>query len=447
MVTWGENQTITYSAGSTSSASAAPPGTPGAPAPAAAGGFGFGATTTTTAPSTPAPGGFGSTTFGSTSTSTSGATGGGGLFGGNPAPAFGGTSSTAGGSLFGSSSTAPSSSIFGAPSSGGFGTGTSGTGLFGAPAPSTGGGLFGGTTTSSSGGLFAGTPSSGGLFGVAATPQQQLVPQIPAQAAYQAHQDAQARQMDLEFNKKIQEYEHMYNGTMPATSETQSAPFTTVLFNPASSDYQTKVWLVQGNTGNPEARPVLDRPAQLSVHDWELGCLRAPAGYEPVAAVGANALQTRIVAQQEQANQVAEQIKLLQNMTKQLDERMQDALREGYTVKHNRLHKERRQRLWRIMQKVELIRCINIPLQKDEAMAFRVLSNVGKGSDAIVPYTGAIPAPQGMPRLVTPDGSQPVDPKQVKHVMDGHHEELRKIIEMVNKDTRDVQLLKERLQK
>lgn len=412
MVSWGQNQTHVFQSNNT-------PTTPGAPAPSSSQGFSFGTPAPAPAPfGTPAPatGGGGGTFFGGSGSNATTA-----AFG-SPAPASTG--------LFGSP--APTSTgLFGAPA-------PASTGLFGAPAPS-GGGLFGNTNTTSTTGLF-GAPT-------AAPPANPFGggPQIPAQAAFQAHQDAQARQVEAEFRENLQRLYHAYHGSAAAPSRTESAAFTTVLYNPASTEYQQYCWLVQGNTGNLAQRPIPNRPAQISANDWELASLRAPEGYQPSAAVGAAALQARLSAQQQQADKTMERIKALREFQKEIKQRQEAAAQQGLAIKKERLHKERKQRLWQIMQKVEMIRSYQQPLTPDERVSMEQIVQIHRATEKLASQSIPTTVHTGMPRLVTPNGTDPVEPETVLKVMEEQRVQLMELMNAVKKDLRDVKLITERL--
>ena len=428
MVTWGANQVHPI-----------PSNQPAAPTPAASG-FSFGAPAGGATPTpaafgspAPAPGG-GAFGFGTP------APGGTNLFGA-PAPAAGGQgflgSTPSSGGLFATPAPAPlggGGGLFGAPA-------PAAGSLFGSPAPA-GGGLFGSSSGSS---LFG--ASSGGFGGSTYGAPQQQVLQIPAQAAFQAHQQAQARETEAKLNSRLDEFLHAYHGSMAAPSATESAPFTTVLFNPATTEYQMRVQNIVGNLANPAAKPLPDRPAHISQKDWEVACLRAPQDFEPTPAVGAEALQTRLSAQQQQADQMKDQIKRLRDFQTILKERKDAAAREGLAVKKERLHKERKQRLWQIMQKLEIIRAYGYPIQKDEAIAMQHAKYISMQVEALAsqPLPNANAVNPGMPRMVSPNGQDPVDPQAVVKALEEHHEQLLLLSNNLKKNLRDTKLLTNRL--
>ena len=233
-----------------------------------------------------------------------------------------------------------------------------------------------------------------------------------------------------------------------AKSDVESADFSTILYNPASTEYLQRVWLAQGNTGNPLAKPVPDRPYHMSRKEWELASVRAPQGYQPTSAVGAAALQTRIVAQDEQAQQLQTELRVLQEARNILDDRKQTALDRGLLVKQNRLRKERKQRLWRIMQRLEMLRAYHRPLTHDEKLSMQHTVYMERQTDAVEQAVRSyhVPPPAGLPRLVMPDGQTPVTPEETLQNLETHHRALQEWMTKIQKDLRDLKLLSERLE-
>jgi hypothetical protein len=257
----------------------------------------------------------------------------------------------------------------------------------------------------------------------------------------QAHYDARARQAQVKLQSSLANFQQIYTGGKAATEEA-SAPFTCVAYNPASSSYQMEAsWHLQQGGGG---RPLLPRPDQISPKDWELAAVRCPDGYMPVAMVGPPALLARKSAQQEQVKQMMEQIANMRDFQVSLKERSQVALDRGLRVKETR-KEERRQLLWRIMQKLELLRAYNVELQPDEIKAFEQTYELRKQVHNMAPKTANI-STSGFPKLVMPDGHHPVDLEQVKAVLGRQHLTLMELIPRLNKDVRDIKLLKERLQ-
>jgi hypothetical protein len=97
------------------------------------------------------------------------------------------------------------------------------------------------------------------------------------------------------------------------------------------------------------------------------------------------------------------------------------------------------------MQKLELLRAYNVELQPDEIKAFEQTYELRKQVHNMAPKTANI-STSGFPKLVMPDGHHPVDLEQVKAVLGRQHLTLMELIPRLNKDVRDIKLLKERLQ-
>ncbi|KAL7544652.1 hypothetical protein ACHAWF_008027 [Thalassiosira exigua] len=439
MVTWGQNTTAVFGAGS----SAAAPATP-APPPTAFPFGGGGAPATPPAASTPAPSNpppLASAAMGGAPAPAAG----GGLFGGTPAPAptgglFGATPGEScrmvlqlslraircyhwrprklwseprphihifndnnfhvclrlryhaapapTGGLFGSTpAPAPTGSLFGstpAPAPGG--------GLFGStPAPAPAGGLFGTTRAPApAGGLFGSTstaaPST--AFGAAPAPSafggfgtQQPQPQAnPHQAALHAHQSASQRQEAARIEEAIFNLHSKYspvaadplNPALASNNMPSSlCAFTAILYDPLPPEHRT-----QGHLAAP-------KPAHVSNQVWNEALARNPDPAElmPVALVGAAALHSRIVSQQEKANAMAAHAEKLRDTLRFL-ERAARSSREA--IDHSNAEQEAlRRRLLEIMRKVEIVRCIGQPTQPAEVEARRRLGEVARQAGAV----------------------------------------------------------------
>lgn len=478
MVTWGTNQVFTFAGSASSSGSGVPPnpayGSPGqAGAPSGGGLFG----------STPAPAGGGGL-FGSAPPPS----GGGGLFGSSPAPAGGGglfgsapatagggglfgnaasggslfggnsTPAPAGGNLFGSSTPANSGGLFGsnapagsslfgtpAPSGGGlFGTAApSSGGLFGAPAPSSGG-LFG-TPASSSGGLFgAPAPASGGLFGAPApnsgglfgnAMQQMSTSAIPAQAALQAHMDASARQEAAKLQSSLEDLHHAYTGT----SQQKASPLVTIVYNIMTSEQ------LQWNFSNQQAGGsyvLPPKPPQVAEQQWLEAVVKNPdpSCYIPIALVGAEALQARVGWQQQKASGFDQDLAMLKQ-TQDAMQRRTAELHQGVMLLEQ-MHTTLRSRLLRLMNKVEVLRCMNLPLQVDEINLVKRLQGVLQQMDEL---TKTIAKLQGSSAVSLPKNLELPDSERLQQVLTEHRSSIVYLSEAVQQEKRDLHLIKERV--
>ncbi|KAL7538562.1 hypothetical protein ACHAXR_008635 [Thalassiosira sp. AJA248-18] len=363
MVTWGANTTALFGAGTTAAASTTP-------APAATGfAFGGGAPATPPAASTPAPANpppLGSTTTAAApSTSLFGgqpaAPAAGGLFGGTPAPApagglFGSTPAPAPGGLFGTTpAPAPAGGLFGSTA---------------APAPATGG-LFGSNTTAAPTSAFGAAPAPSAYGGGFPTqqPQQQA---NPHQAALHAHQSASQRQEAARIEEAIFNLHSKYspNAADPlnpalASNNTPSSlcAFTAILYDPLPPQHRE-----QGHLSVP-------KPPHISNQVWNEALARTPSKeLVPVPLVGAPALHSRIVSQQEKANALAAHAKKLRE-TLQFLEKAARSSKDA--IKHSNSEQEvLRRRLLEIMRKVEIVRCMGQPTQRAEVDAQHRLGEI-----------------------------------------------------------------------
>lgn len=353
MVTWGSNTTTVFGAGSNPS------------------GFSFGgggAPSTPPAASTPAPTNPPPLWGGATTTSTTTAWG-------QPA---------ASGGLFGSSAPAP------APTAGGL--------FASAPAPAPTG--FGTTHAPAAGGLFGPStpaPASGGLFGAplpayggfgTQQPHQQVNPYggfgtqqpqqhqaNPHQAALHAHQSALQRQDAARIEEAIFNLHGKYspNAADPLNPALASnnipsslCAFTAILYDPLPPENRAR-----GQLSVP-------KPSHISNQTWTEALARNPDPKElmPIPILGAPALHSRIVSQQERANALAMHAKKLRETLLFLEK---SANSSKDAIKRSNLDQEAlRRRLLEIMRKVEIIRCMGQPTQRAEVEAQQRLGEIMK---------------------------------------------------------------------
>ena len=405
MVTWGPNQTFTFAGANAPAGSTA---TAQSPAPSATG-FSFG--------SSPAPSG-------------------GGLFGSTPATAAAPTTSAFG--------TSPAPAPF--TGFGGFGASSqpapAGASLFGStPAPS-GGGLFGSTTPApaSSGSFFGSTPAApapGGSFFGSSTPAPAAPagPQIPAHAAMQAHLDASARQEAAKLQTALEKYHKAYTGA-PTTDKEK---FVTIVYNDITPQQRQMQWLMRGQT--TVAPP---KPPTVSDKEWLEAVVRNPdpESFMPVALVGAMELQTRVAWQQDRANSYEKSLHGIQAAQKTLQQRCDQTATELQTL--GRIHTTLRSRLLQVMRKVELARCMNFGLLQDEVTLKHRLDQLLKQVDQVnkmlaaaqAKATGQTQRVQTVPIVNVPDE------RELSRVLKGHRETLTNMSQVVEKDKRDVALLR-----
>lgn len=467
MVTWGSNQVFTFGGNSSGSTSAAPPNPAfgASPAPAGAGGGLFGSTPAPAGGgglfgSAPAPAGGGGL-FGSTPAPAGGGglfgsaaapAGGGGLFGSSPAPA-------GGGGLFGSTPTpAGGGGLFGNPASGSLFGGSSapapaGGGLFGSGAPASSGGLFGSSTSASSslfgaapsgGGLFgAPAPSGGGLFGApspsgglfGSSQQQVSTAAIPAQAALQAHMDASARQEAAKLQSSLEDLHHAYNGT----SHQKPSPLVTIVYNTMTSEQLQWIFSNQQAGGGYVLPP---KPPQVDEQQWLEAVVKNPdrSCYIPIALVGAEALQARVGWQQQQASGFNQDIAMLKH-TQDAMQRRTAELRQGVMLLEQ-MHTTLRSRLLRLMNKVEVLRCMNFPLQVDEINLVKRLQGILQAMDGL---TKTIAKLRETNAASLPNNLELPDRDRLQQVLTGHRSSIVYLSEVVQKEKRDLHLIKERV--
>ncbi|KAL3945340.1 MAG: hypothetical protein SGBAC_000545 [Bacillariaceae sp.] len=431
-VTWGQNQTHVFGS------APAPGGTPapgGAPPPPA-----FGA-------STPAPGGL----FGSTPAAAPA----GGLFGA-PAPAapappggslFGAPSS---GSLFGNTTPtpAPGGSLFGsttpapAPGTSLFGSSSSSTSLFGAPAPA-------------SSSLFGAPAPSSGLFGSTSNPAntaQPPQPQIPAQAALQAHLNASAQQEADRVRSKLESLHRAYTSGSATTLTAGNNPFVTIVYNDLTPEQRQMQW-VQGMGSNTNVILEPPKPPQISQEDWSKAVVNNPDphNYMPIALVGGVALQARVSWQQDRAKELSNNASILHKSHETVQHRVSQTLQQ--LDQKLASHKELQHQLLQLMKKVEVVRCMNQPLQPDEFQVMQRLQQVMQKLELVQRVMVGLQdkarthqeTQRSTNRATNSGAKQGVPPtEQLVPVLQKQRQQLDTLTTLAGKDKRDVELIGKR---
>jgi nuclear pore complex protein Nup54 len=339
-------------------------------------------------------------------------------------------------------------------------------------APATGG-FFGSTApVPAAGGLFStSTPSSTGLWSAAAAPplggfggppqqSQQMMHANPHQSAMHAHQNALQRQETARMEKAIF---HLHSSYSPYAADpmnlalaSNSIPsslyaFTAILYDPLPPEHRT-----QG--GGQLSVP---KPMHISNQVWNEALARNPDPRElmPVALVGAAALHCRIVSQQEKVNVLATHAeKLRENL--QFLERIARLSKDGIQ-NSNAEHEALRRRLLEIMRKVEIIRCMGQPIQHAEVEAQQRLGEIIKKVNIIgeslsnLEELGKQQARAWRMRGETIEsrsdfGSLPLreeDKVGLFHVLNDQMLGMERLGRIVNRDVRDVGILKNEMNK
>jgi len=406
-ITWGANTTQTFNKTAPASGTPAPAFGAAAPAPAG-GGFSFGGAAT--APGAPAPAAGGGL-FGSTTPAAAPAAGG-GLFGSSPAPA------STGGGLFGSTTPTP------APAGGGlFGS----TSAFGSPAPAAGGRLFGSTTASA-------TPG----FGI--NQQQQPQQQIPAHAAMQAHMDASARQEEARLMGEMEKLHAAYAGAPPKDDSKEKTPFVSILYNDITPEQFT---LQQSIGGNASVVPP-PKPPSVSNKEWIDAVANNPDPnlYMPIAVAGADSLRARLGWQQERANGLAKGVSKLRAAHETIAKNSQRYRSDVKAL--TRTHAALRKQLVDIMRKVEVVRCMNIPLQQDEVIARQRLTALLKQVEQVASTLSIIQdKTHSQPRLAAASQTDLPDKQQLLEVLTDQKEGIISLHETLQRDMKDLRLMQQ----
>lgn len=227
--------------------------------------------------------------------------------------------------------------------------------------------------------------------------------------------------------------------------------FTAILYDPLPPEHRA-----QGHLSVP-------KPPHVSNQVWNEALARNPDPRElvPVPLVGAPALHSRIVSQQDKANALAAHAKKLRE-TLQFLEKAARSSRDAIGQAGSEQEALRR-RLLEVMRKVEILRCMGQPIQRAEAEASQRLGEIARRAHAVgtsladLEERGRQQARAWRMRGATMESSRRTDaasaPLQEEdkvalfHVLNDQRLGMERLGHIVKRDVRDVDILKDELNK
>ena len=245
--------------------------------------------------------------------------------------------------------------------------------------------------------------------------------------------DASARQEAAKLQAALEKYHKAYTG---APTEDKDK-FVTIVYDDISPQQRQLQWLMRGQRVPPP------KPPTVSEKEWLEAVVRNPdpESYMPVALNGAVELQTRVAWQQDRANAFAKNLHGIQAARATLQQRC-DRM-ETYLQTLTRIHTTLRTRLLEVMRKVELVRCMNLPLQQDEVTLKQRLVETLKQVDQV---SKLLVAAQTKAKGQSQVQSMPIvnipDERELSRVLKGHRETLTNMTKTMDKDKRDLALLR-----
>mmetsp|Transcript_23864 Transcript_23864/g.34214 ORF Transcript_23864/g.34214 Transcript_23864/m.34214 type:complete len:376 (+) Transcript_23864:51-1178(+) len=323
--------------------------------------------------------------------------------------------STPGGSTFsfgGASPAATPSNLF----SGGA---SSSSGFFGSPAPV-------GVNTSNSWNPSSSTSNNNLLI----QQQQQAI-----SAAYQ-HSQIQQRQEQARIEKKIYELHSGYS----TFDSTHSVQFSSTPLLSSLCRFQAILYDVTPQ----QTLTAAQRPLHIESSVWAEALAHAPKGTVPVSIVGADALQSRVVHQQARADMLQRYVERLTDSLVTIRQSVDSSQTriQNYTLEQRKID----QRLLQTMQKVEILRCMNIPLQVGEVQWRQKLDNVTKLLQQVEQINTSQVQPMAelyLSARTTPERVEvsKKDQQALSQVLTEQQEALDALKKIVLKDVRDAQII------
>jgi RNA-binding protein YhbY len=277
-------------------------------------------------------------------------------------------------------------------------------------------------------------------------------PTAPAQAAYQAHQDAQARNEEARVLQRMQNLYAAYTGTTVVEADRPSHCFSTILYQSKSAE--VSMLQSSSNVVSPSF-PLPPRPPSINTADWNVACLRTPEHSSgPVVVIGADGLQARVLQQQAQSQNIGTKhlVKIQEALSlwQQRQSQVQRAL--DYSKEQ---HRQQCRRLGKIMKKMEVLRCYRLPLQTAELDAYQRMRQMQRGvEEQMVPAVVHLSHPEGQNALEYaastldhPTSVPSLEQQQAfRALMTEHRAQITKLtLELQEKELRDLKLLRDRV--
>jgi Nucleoporin complex subunit 54 len=281
-------------------------------------------------------------------------------------------------------------------------------------------------------------------------------PTAPAQAAYQAHQDAQARNEQTRVLQRMQSLYAAYTGTTVVEADRPSHCFSMILYEPKTTKVAMSIWgstSIWGNTSHAPI-PLPPRPPSINTADWNVACLRTPEHASgPVAVVGADGLQARVLQQQAQSQRIGTQHLVKLQAALELWQQRQAQVQRALDYSREQ-HRQQCRRLGKIMKKMEVLRCYRLPLQDAELDAYARMRQLRRVvEEQLVPAVVQVAHPEEEPRALaasTLDRAVTVpsweQQQALRKLMTDHRAQITLLTrELQEPDWRDLQLLRDRV--
>ena len=271
--------------------------------------------------------------------------------------------------------------------------------------------------------------------------------------------DASAHNEQIRVLQKMKEIYQAYT-TGPTTDDptNESHCFSTVLYNPANQQQRQFQAAMQSTTFRQEALTLVQpKPPQISERDWRLYCVRNPdpTRFVPIAVVGAANLAARTLQHQQQSEQHQRECRQVAEAVETLRERA--AATRLRLEALGRVHARQRQRLLRVVKHSEVARCLRAPLQSAELEALRRVRHLQRAEveariapavvaladgSAAAASSASVADHRQLSREELP--SEEVQRQWIAALKD-HRSKLTAMTEEVEKDQRDLQLIRDRV--
>lgn len=253
-----------------------------------------------------------------------------------------------------------------------------------------------------------------------------------------AQQQAQQQQDERSIQQDLSNIHQAYTRLAPAASQDKNAPFTTIVYTQVTPEIR-HLQNLQGYGIDGRPRPYAHaKPTQVAQQEWTHALASNPdyTAYMPMALVGAQDLQARLMSHQENTLQITMQVQQIRTVQKVLHGRIADTQR---ALQHLSRHQQALlTRLLRIMGRVELLRCYNLPLQTEEMNCQGRLVQCQQALARMAVAQTPPPPPAGVTGM--PEAAQ------LYRVLQEHQRELAVLLPQVRDEARKVQRWTERVE-
>lgn len=243
----------------------------------------------------------------------------------------------------------------------------------------------------------------------------------------------------------LQDIHSAYQGTAPCTKK-ESAAFTCILYDMATP-HMRQEQLIHAIGLDGQLQPIAPpQPIQVCESDWISAVVNNPDGrnYMPIAVTGSAALLARSTVQQEQANNCQKHLYEIESTVDVVQK-----IHEKSTLRLDhlcRVHQQFKRQFLDVMRRVEIVRCMNLPLQPDEIKAMTRLMEVLQQTEILRKRVEmCMEKARSMLRMQPLQVTDVPSKEQLFEVLQQHRAALNNLTSVIQHDRHDLELIEKRV--